>query len=176
MRRETITVTIGENESMRVEAYMSSTEGLAIHRQVAYLPGKEEHKFTSKWQITHVRSGTALLKPGDCLATMSRAKAVAEKLADELDWTLERPQILGTDARARLIDALAEAETDMGIKGLDEPVSADTTRRYLVRRNPDGPGYVVWDDAKQEPVENGQFLHRGLASDHAKDLNGSVST
>ncbi len=168
MNKQTITAWIGENESMRVEAYVAPVEGLAIHRQVAYLPGKEEHKFTSKWQITHIKSGQALLRPSECLDTMADAVEIAKKL-DSIDWTKPKDELSSPEVGQKLADALVGVERSA-------PTAADhaPVRRFLVKRNREGAGYVVWDDDMNEVVE--VFVHRGLASERAKELNGKVST
>lgn len=165
MKEATITVTIGENESMRIEAYLSSTEGLAIHRQVSYLPGKEEHKFTSKWQVTHQPSGMGLLTPSACLPTMKDAVAIAEQLG-AYDWEAENPF---DDETRRLVSRTLEEALAKHV-----PDEGSIEVRYVVRRNHEGPGYVIVDTATDQVHE--VVVHRGMASAKAQELNGSVST
>lgn len=161
----TVDLKVGDNDTMRVDAYESSTPGLALHRQVAYVPAKEEHKFTSKWQITQISTGAGLLRPSECLDTMARAESVAKKVSGH-DWTekLERD----SPAHRDLLEALATAEP------ASEEGDAVEIRRYVVRRNSNGPGYVVWDT--EGDVETEVHMHRGLAGEAAKSLNEKVST
>lgn len=164
MNKVTVDLRVGEHDTMRVDAYRSSTEGLALHRQVAYVPAKEEHKFTSKWQITHIGTGKALLKPSECVETLSRAKAVARRLSNH-DWTLdEPPESASHQDLLKALEAEPESSEDASVP----------KRRYVVRRNPDGPGYVVVDSNTEATVE--EHMHRGLASERAKELDGQVST
>lgn len=166
MRKDTITLNLGEEESMRIEAYLSSTDGLAIHRQVVYLPGKEEHKFSSRWQVTHIESGKGLLRPSECPETMTEAVVIAKTL-NHFDWTQACETLITRDGvREALSSALGGATIP--------PPDTSVSRRYLVRRNQEGAGYVVWDDDTEKVVET--FVHRGLASEKAKALNDTMST
>lgn len=165
MRKDTITLNLGDEESMHIEAYLSSVDGLAIHRQVVYLPGKEEHKFSSKWQITHIKSGRGLLRPSECTETMAAAESVAKQL-HEFDWTRDRVSVMAMDGVREALDA--------ALSGAEIPERVTGSRRYLVRRNKEGPGYVVWDDDTEKVVET--FVHRGMASQKASELNATVST
>jgi hypothetical protein len=156
---------VGTNETMRVEAYKAPVEGLALHRKVEYVPAKQEHKFTSKWQITHIATGQALLKPSECPSTLGQAKAISNKLGD-IVWT-EKSIPYPQGARRTLLEALQEfAEA--------EETNPTIEVRYVVRRNQDGPGYLVIDIETDKTVE--VMVHRGMASAKAQELNEGVST
>ena len=170
MRKDktTVDLQIGDNETMRVDAYESSTPGLVLHRQVAYVPAKEEHKFTSNWQITHKASGTAILRPSECLPTMAMAESVARHVSNH-DWTQPIPELSESTAHQDLLEALAKAEPES-----EDGEAEVEIRRYIVKRNQNGPGYVVWDTEQDKEQE--VHMHRGLAGEAARSLNEKVST
>lgn len=170
MKKDTITVKVSTQGSMRIEAYLSDeVPGLAFHRQVVWVPAKGEHKFTSKWTITHVLSGYTLLRPSEALPTLESAKRVSRRISD-FTWDIDEPD-LQSGAREALTQALEEVSESPEAEEDSEAHSASS--RFVVRRNDEGPGYRVVDTATEQTVE--AFMHRGMASNFAKEQNAKAS-
>lgn len=170
MNKDTITLRVAGQESMRIEAYISDLcPGLAIHRQVVWVPAKGEHKFTSKWTITHIPSGHTLLRPSEALETMTQAHAVVKGL-EKFTWDDEDPSV-----QSGAKEALAKALDDVreGSYQEKETEVPERSSRFVVRRNDEGPGYRVVDTATEQTVET--FMHRGMASSFAKEQNAKAS-
>lgn len=162
MNKDTITVHLGQ-ETKRIEAYLHPVEGLAVHRQLKYVPGKEEHKFTSKWQLTHIQSGTAILRPDECVETMAEAVSIGNQMKD-VDWTKPVAELV-TDQAVR--EAVTKAIQNREVTLVEDGV-AKNSRRYVVRKS-ETTGYDVYDTDTETVVIT--FIHRGFASEKARELN-----
>jgi hypothetical protein len=166
MTKIEVDLVTGSNDTMRIAAHVVSTEGhLVVHRQVAYVPGKEEHKFTSKWQITHRRTGKGLLRPSQCLPTMTAATKVAVALEPDFPWELDRLSPADEQRMAKHIrDLVAKYEAE-------KPDPKEVVTRYVTRKI--AKGYGVIDSETDTEIE--VHLHRGMAAERAKELNEGVS-
>jgi hypothetical protein len=158
---ETIEITVAGGTRMRIAAYPSkSTPGLAAHRQVVWVPAAKAHKFSSKWNVTHVASGTALLLPSQCTDTLGQAQRIMSSL-DSFDWSSVVPPKGVYDELMKLVHDSEESNS--------QPEEEPVPKRFVTRRNSDGPGYVVVDTATDTAVET--FMHRGMASNFASEKN-----
>jgi hypothetical protein len=161
-----ISVKMGSNTSITVSAPWKSGP-LAVHRQVVWVPAKEEWKTTSKWQITHVESGLALLRPSRCTGRMKQAVALARKILDEVgESNLEGERVSSKDAH--LISSLINDWYDNIVEELEETEEKET--RYVTRRG--DTGYDVVDLHTGKVVD--ASFHRGLAAARATELNLGV--
>lgn len=166
--KQQIQVMVANEGTKSILAYPTEVAGLFVHRQLAYVPGKEEHKFTSKWQITHEPSGLALLRPSECTRTMAGAMSIVSRL-DHRDWS--KKSILDLGPKEEIVDEIQAAVIDTVS---NEEVKKVKVQRYVVRRNTEGPGFLVVDSEDESVVE--EIPHRGLAAQKATELNEGVST
>lgn len=170
MKEIDVSLQVSGQKSMTVNAYEdASVPGLAMHREVQWVPAKGEHKFTSKWTITHIASGLTLCRPSETLETLGEAKQVV-KLINDFDWTREEPttQIGIMNAFQGAIGMVRDATDREEVSEAPERSS-----RFVIRRNSEGPGYVVVDTSTDQVIET--FMHRGMASNFAKEQNAKVS-
>lgn len=170
MKKTDIDVKAQHLETLRLSAYLTPVEGVAVHRQVVYVPGKEEHKTTSKWQLTHIKSGLGLLLPSQCPETMGEAVAIAEKLSGVVDFTSSEFNMSNSELQS-LSKEIANAVVSVAS---NPPPKSEQVHdsRFVVRKSQGGPGYVVYDLEAENTIES--FMHRGLASERARELNEGV--
>lgn len=174
-----ITIQVTQQEQMRIEAKPSATPGLVVHRQVRWAPGKEEHKFTSKWQVTHERSGRGLLTPSRCLPREKDALKFASRLEGVTEWETMSAEKMADDddllARVKAIyDGIMREQEDeeSGQVVVDELYET----RYYVENNRSTRRYEVRDAATGEVATDGEgqpleFAHKGRAWKKAHELN-----
>jgi hypothetical protein len=152
----TVKLATGEKQ---VEAYLTETNGLVVHRVYVYQPGQDDHKETSLWTITHAPSGLGLLGPDRYQTTMAAAKSLAKSLGEAMDWS----------GSADTLDpkAVFAAVENITVSGVDVPVPIKQGR-FVIRRAR-GKGYEVVDSETDEVIET--IPHRGLAATKARELN-----
>jgi hypothetical protein len=167
-----VSVKVTQQEHMTIEAYQSPTPGLVVHRQVRWSPGKEEHKFTSKWQVTHAKSGLGLLTPSKCLPRQKDAIKFSRRLSGLTSWEdfdadrLSNDESLLTKVKSAHEGIIREQKAeDEGEFVVDE----EYMPRYTIVRNRETRKYDVIDTTKEETVKT--FSHRGTAWKEAHRLN-----
>jgi hypothetical protein len=167
-----VTVKVTQQEHMTIEAYQSPTPGLVVHRQVRWSPGKEEHKFTSKWQVTHAKSGLGLLTPSKCLPRQKDAFKFSRRLSGMVVWEeigadqLSSDDSLLTKVKSAHEGIIREQEAeDAGELVVDEEYKP----RYAIERNRETGKYDVIDAEKGETIKS--YSHRGTAWKEAHRLN-----
>jgi hypothetical protein len=170
MKKETIKVKVGANESVAVDAYITDDpKGLAIHRDLQWVPAKGEHKFVSTWTVTHINTGYKALGFGNSFDTMKEAFSFT-KLVRELPWEADDPREVYPDLKRTIIDAVSKVKDGWVTKDEDEDVHELVTR-YVVRKG--DIGYLVIDINTELEVE--RFMHRGMAANFARDKNAKES-
>lgn len=152
----------GEEQTRMVSAYATSTEGLYVHRQLIWVPAASEHKFTSKWTITHKPTGKSLLYPSLGLLTMHEAVALCERLR-YFDWTTKEPPMGGYKA---VMEEYRRACDNKAAPSVDS-----TPARFVIRKLE--ASYGVVDTTTDVVVET--HVHRGIASSAARALNEKES-
>lgn len=178
-----VTIQVTQQEKMKVSTYESETPGLVVHRQVRWSPGKEEHKFTSKWQVTHEPSGRGILTPSRCLPRQKDALKLARRLGGIVEW-----QNVSADKMAQDDDLLQQVKQvyEGIIREHDEEESGQVVvdemyeNRFWVERDRESGVYKVMDaksndiavDSDGNPM---QFSHRGRAWKEAHRLNNAES-
>jgi hypothetical protein len=159
-----ITLKMGLSDSISIKP--SRVIGpLAIHRQVVYVPAREEWKQTSKWQLTHIPSGRALLLPSECTDRMSDLLLLVTALEDKVGLETMESVALIKETVALIDEVVSEWRTTTEA---EVSVEKETVINYVTRRSK-GVGYEVIDLRTGKVVES--FYHRGLAAQAAKDLN-----
>lgn len=179
-----VTIQVTHQEQMQIEAYVTPTPGLLVHRQVRWSPGKEEHKFTSKWQVCHEPSGRGLLTPSRCLPRQKDAVKLAHRLKGLEQWENVSADALGDNeellqkVRGVYEGIMREQEDEeSGEIVVDELYE----NRYYVERDRESRQYQVMDAKTGEVAadENGlllTFAHRGKAWKEAHRLNNASPT
>lgn len=170
MRKETVKIKVGENETVAVDAYVTDDpKGLAIHRELQWVPAKGEHKFVSTWTVTHIKTGYKTLGFGNSFDTMKEAFSFT-KLTGDIPWEADDPREIYPDLKQKIIDAISKVKDGWVTQHEDEDVHELVTR-YVVRKG--DIGYLVIDINTELEVE--RFMHRGIAASFARDKNAKES-
>lgn len=172
--KKNLEVVVAEDKTQEVEVYESSTEGLVVHRQVKYSPGKGEHRTTSKWQVTHEPTGLAMLSPTKCLPRQKDALKMAKRLGElDVDWgNTDRDYFSSIEGLKDQLHEVYEKtvkEQEAEEEGL---VVYSDNPRYIIEPTRDERHkrvYAVKDNEEDEVVET--FPHRGQAFQKAHELN-----
>lgn len=177
MKRAKIRLDLPGQEEFVADAYVfgnDGPQGIAIHRKVKWVPAKQEHRYESKWQITHIESGFGILSEFQCMKTKHDTVLIAKRLWD-IDWSLSAeslrsdPNLPGKVQRA--VEAVKYGEADKEDEAAGEVEKDVIIRRYVVRRA--SFGYSIYDLNNEQEVEN--HAHRGIAAAKAKELNEKAS-
>lgn len=176
-----VTIQVTQQETMQVTAYTTDTPGLVVHRQVRWSPGKEEHKFTSKWQVTHKNSGLGILTPSRCLPRQKDAIKFAKRLKDVEDWeNTPTTKMAEDESLLQRVKAVYDGivrehdEEESGTIVVDEMYE----NRYYVERDRDRGVYKIMDAKTGEIAKRDgdvEFAHRGKAWKEAYRLNDMES-
>jgi len=161
MKTRQITIAVSGEETRVVDAYPSEAEGLYVHRQLVWVPAAGEHKFVSKWVITHGPTGRSLLHPSQSFSTMASAMRLCESLND-FNWTTKEAPAGSYSAVSRNFETLFNQE---------QVGELAKSTRYIIRKVEGGYGVV--DSVTDMVIE--KFVHRGLASAAARDMNEKES-
>lgn len=168
MKKTQIEVAVGDGKKL-VPAYLSETAGLAVNRNVTYVPGSSDHKLGNTWQVTHISTGKRILT-SDGVSTKREASEIAARLNGHADWTEEEP----IKERSDELRTLLRKITKEVVNGLEpgtlspETEPKKTARRFVVRKLDDF-GYGVIDAESGSVTE--KHMHRGVAAQAAKKLN-----
>lgn len=177
--KKQVTIKVTQQEEMTIEVYQSPVDGLVVHRQVRWAPGKDEHKFTSKWQVTHEPSGLGLLTPTKCLPRQKDAFKFAKRVAGLTSWPERTAKDL-TEDEALLSQIKSTHEAILREQEAEESgevvVDEEYKARFYVERNRETRKHEVRDRDSGEVAEdeNGKslvFSHRGRAWKEAHRLN-----
>lgn len=182
MNQREVTIQVTQQETMQVTAYETDTPGLVVHRQVRWSPGKEEHKFTSKWQVTHEPSGRGILTPSRCLPRQKDALKFAKRLNGVERWeSASVDKMADDDALLQRVKQIydgimhEQAEEESGTVIVDELYD----NRFWVERDRDRGVYKVMDakTSDQHHVDGApvEYAHRGRAWKEARRLNDKES-
>lgn len=177
-----VTIQVTQQDTMQVTAVETDTPGLVVHRQVRWSPGKEEHKVTSKWQVTHEPSGRGILTPSRCLPRQKDALKFAKRLYGVENWEVVSADKMADDEMLlhrvkQIYDGILREhdEEESGNIVVDEMYE----NRYYVERDRDRGFYKIMDATTEEVVqEDGEpkeFAHRGKAWKEAHRLNNAGS-
>lgn len=170
MKKESIKVKVGENKTVSVDAYITDDpKGLAIHRELQWVPAKGEHKFVSTWTVTHIATGYKVLGFGNNFDTMKEAYSFT-KLVDDILWEVDDLKESYPDLKREIYEAIERVKGGWTTQHEDEDVHELVTR-YVVRKG--DIGYLVIDINTELEVE--RFMHRGMAANFAKDKNAKES-
>ena len=131
--------------------------GLVVHRTVRFLGDAID--YGHRWTVSHKRSGYTLLSQSTNFKTKKDAVEFCDRIAS-VDWDREREELVNSDLRMLVSDALKVASTS---KGTEET----KPKKAFYVRSSDRRGFEIVNGSG-EVVET--HLHRGLAADRANKL------
>lgn len=168
-----VSLKVTQQEHMAVEAYQSATPGLVVHRQVRWSPGKEEHKLTSKWQVTHAISGLGILMNPMCFSTREKALDFAARIAYLRHWEDPFENLGDTDDLLRKVKDEYHKFSTLSQAAAQSDAPLVEASSYTIRRNRVTRKYDVIKAENDKTV--GSYSHRGTAWKEARRLDEQVT-
>lgn len=158
-----------DHSDIMVNAYKTDTPGLAIHTRLYWSPEEDKYREDpTRWQVTHIPSGRALLTPGRTFERVQDALALASALSSVATWTMLEGKEIGNHNHVLVEHVyhhwLKVMETFRHDVGDDQ----DQQIAYFVNHNRETGSFEIVHRDSEEVVE--EVTHRGTAWDRAHTL------